>query len=120
MDNICVTYGGEQRVQHGGNGGRKHASLFLKPQEDIVAVGMRRGYLMIVGDLVKDVMLVIANRQTKKRRAWSARDEAVDMRYVWSDIEEVPGKVLKCFTGRTGWYVDQLACVWHTPIMTHN
>ena len=66
MGNICVTYGGEKRVQHGGSGGRKHASLFLKPQEDIVAVGMRRGYLTFVGDLVKDVMLVIANLPDQK------------------------------------------------------
>ena len=120
LDNICVTYGGERRVQHGGNGGRKHASLFLNPQEDIGGVAMKHGWMPFVGILVKDVLLVVADRQTKQRRAWSARDEAVDMHAVWPDVTEVPGKVVKRFTGRTGWFVDQLACVWHTPVMTHN
>lgn len=115
-----MTYGGERHVQHGGNGGRKHASLYLKPHEDIVGVGMKQGWMPLVGMLVKDVLLVVADRKTKQRRAWSARDEAINMRYVWTDVTEVPGKVLKCFTGRTGWFVDQLACVWHTPVMTHN
>lgn len=67
MDNICVTYGGQERVQHGGNGGQGHASLFLKPQEDIVGIAMRDGWLPLVGTCVKYVILVVANRQTKQR-----------------------------------------------------
>ena len=120
LDNVCVTYGGQTRVQHGGNGGQGHASLFLKPQEDIVGVAMRDGWLPIVGTCVKDVTLVVANQQTKQRRAWSARDEAIDMRHICGEVTEVPGKVLKCFTGCAGLYVDQISCVWHTPVTGQN
>lgn len=120
VDSICVTYGGERMVQHGGNGGRGHTSLFLSPQEHIVGVSMKDGWLPLVGTGVKDVILVVANRQTQQRRAWSARDEAIDMHGFWADVTEIPGKVLKCFTGRTGCLVDQLACVWHTPLVEHS
>lgn len=80
---------------------------------------MKHGWMPSLGILVKDVMLIVADRQTKLRRAWSARDEGVDMKYVWTDMTEVPSKVVKCFTGHTGLFVDQLACVWHTPVMAH-
>lgn len=117
LDNICVTYGGGHIVQHGGNGGQGHASLFLSPHEDIVGVAMYDGWLPLVGTCVKDVILVVANRQTQRRRAWSAREEAIDMHCFETSVVEVPGKVLKCFTGRAGWYVDQISCTWHTPMM---
>ena len=121
LDNICVTYAGGKVVRHGGNGGwgwaKGHSALFIDPQEDIVAVALEKGYLPWVGTLVKDVTLVLADRVTKKRRAWSARGEAIDVHGIEADLIEVPGKVLKCFIGRSGWYVDQISCVWHTPVM---
>ena len=116
VDNICVTYGGERMVQHGLNGGRGHRSLFLSAQEDVVGVYMKEGWLPLVGTCVKDVALLVVNRQTGAKRTWSARDEA--MCYVSEGLfTKVPGKVLKCFTGRSGWYLDQLSCVWHTPVI---
>lgn len=73
---------------------------------------------------VSDVAFVILDRQTGERRAWSARDQVIKLEVVyakldWSDVIEEPGKVLKCFTGRAGWCVDELSCVWHTPIIDY-
>ena len=120
LDNICVTYGGGGVVRHGGNGGSGHASLFLDPQEDIVGVAFEDRWMFFAGICVNNVILIVANRQTQERRAWSAREEAIDMHRVGTRVTEVPGKVLKCFTGRAGWYVDQISCTWHTPMTEYD
>lgn len=118
LDSVSVTYGGGQAVKHGGTGGHKHATLFLSPQEDIVDVALRSRQIENK-TFVKDIALVIQDRQTGVRRAWSARDKAIMLEVIYAswDVINVAGKVLKCFTGRSGVYVDQLSCVWHTPLI---
>ena len=114
LDNICVTYGRCNKVKHGGCGGHGHATLVLTPEEDIVGVALTAAQYDKNTTCVKDVLLLVANHQTGHRRAWSARH--ADKAGLSCTELTVPGKVLKCFTGRSGQVVDQLSCVWHTPL----
>ena len=114
LDSVPISYGGERTVHHGGAGGVEHAPLYIAPEENIVGVRLMDGR-MRHHTAVKDVVMVIHNWKTNQTRAWSAQRQAIDIDQTGSGVTAVPGKVLKCFTGRTGWYVDQLSCVWHTP-----
>lgn len=114
VDNICLTYSGGNVIQHGGNGGWGHAILELTLQEDIVGVAFEPRWMFFAGTCVYNVILIVANRQTQRRRAWSARGGEIDMQRVGAYVTEVPGKVLKCVSGRAGWYLDQISCTWHS------